>query len=236
MTKTTSENLKPIPQDEQCIIQFRDINFSVSKKVKRKVETKVILRGVSGVFKPGRITAVMGASGAGKTSLLQILAGGVRFGELEGDIKVNKKSIHGGEMKKISGFVFQDDVILSTMTVREAITMSAKLRLPNSLSDEEREARVDSVIKLLHLEKAQNTSIGDSDVKGISGGERKRCAMAMEFITNPYILFLDEPTSGLDSFTAFSVVRTLRDLARTGRTVVTTIHQPSSDVYVSIRL
>lgn len=91
-------------------------------------------------------------------------------------------------MQNISGFVFQDDVMMATMTVREAIMMSATLRLPATLTTAEKEKKVDDVIKLMNLEKAQHTIIGSSEVKGISGGERKRCAMSMEFITNPYIL------------------------------------------------
>ncbi|KAJ3077766.1 ATP-binding cassette sub- G member 1, partial [Quaeritorhiza haematococci] len=173
----------------------------------------------------------MGASGAGKSSLLQVLAGGVHSGHIFGDILVNGTPVDGPQMKKISGFVFQDDVILATQTVREAISMSAVLRVPDAVSKKEKEERVDGTIGMLGLEKAASTIIGDATLKGISGGERKRTAMAMEMITNPGVLFLDEPTSGLDTFTAFSVVRILKDLAHTGRTVVATIHQPSSDVF-----
>ncbi|KAI9354871.1 P-loop containing nucleoside triphosphate hydrolase protein [Zopfochytrium polystomum] len=172
----------------------------------------------------------MGASGAGKTSLLQVLAGEAKGGELTGRILVNQEDV-GDRIKKISGFVFQDDVILATMTVREAITMSATLRLPKEVSAEEKEARVDKIIKLLGIEKASATIIGDSQTKGVSGGERKRTAMAMEMITEPSVLFLDEPTSGLDTFTAYSVVNTLKNVAATGRTVIATIHQPSSEVF-----
>jgi ABC-type multidrug transport system ATPase subunit len=92
-------------------------------------------------------------------------------------------------------FVFQDDVMMATMTVREAIMMSALLRLPAILSIAEKEKRVDDVIKLMNLEKAQHTIIGSSEMKGISGGERKRCAMSMEFITNPYILVCSLPAN-----------------------------------------
>lgn len=95
----------------------------------------------------------------------------------------------------MSGFVFQDDVILASMTVRECITMSAVLRLGKDIPMTEKLARVDATIKLLNLEKCADTIVGDSILKGISGGERKRTAMAMEMITNPAILFLDEPTS-----------------------------------------
>lgn len=110
--------------------------------------------------------------------------------------------------------------------------MSATLRLPEGTSLPEKWARVDEIIGLLGLGKARDTKIGTPDKKGISGGERKRTAIAMEMVTDPAVLFLDEPTSGLDTFTAYSVVSQLRDLARAGRTVVATIHQPSSKTFM----
>ncbi|KAJ3132214.1 ATP-binding cassette sub- G member 1, partial [Physocladia obscura] len=184
------------------------------------------------IFKPRKFTAVMGASGAGKTSFLNLLAGEVKIGSMTGEIKVNSVSVVGSEIKAISGFVFQDDVILSTMTVTEAITMSATLRLPKTVSIEERTKRVKNIINELNLQKCKDTIIGDTHIKGISGGERKRCAMAMEMVTNPQVLFLDEPTSGLDTFTAFSVIQTLANIAhKDGRTIVATIHQPSSECF-----
>ncbi|KAJ3075788.1 ATP-binding cassette sub- G member 1 [Podochytrium sp. JEL0797] len=220
----------------ECQIVFKDLCFSVpitSKEGRKTVVTeKTILKNITGIFKPRRFTAVMGASGAGKTSFLNLLAGEAKIGSMSGEIKVNSVSVSGDEIKHVSGFVFQEDVILSTMTVTEAITMSATLRLPKSVGVEERVKRVDEIIEELNLGKCKDTAIGDTHIKGISGGERKRCAMAMEMVTNPRVLFLDEPTSGLDTFTAFNVVQTLRDIAHNdGRTVVATIHQPSSEIY-----
>ncbi|KAI8805477.1 P-loop containing nucleoside triphosphate hydrolase protein [Cladochytrium replicatum] len=173
----------------------------------------------------------MGASGAGKTSLLNVIAGEANAGVVKGSILINGKEFAGSSMKKVSGFVFQDDVILATMTCREAITMSALLRLPKKMTLAEKLNRVDSIISLLGLEKAANTVIGSPAIKGLSGGERKRTAMAMEMICDPYVLFCDEPTSGLDTFTSFSVIRTLKSLAETGRTIIATIHQPSSEIF-----
>ena len=136
------------------------------------------------------------------------------------------------KMREISGFVFQEDVILSTMTVREAITMSANLRLPDSLPPKIRKERIDEIIEMLNLQSCAQTKVGDSIKKGISGGERKRTSIAMELITNPPVLFLDEPTSGLDTKNAYSVVKILHELAHLqGRTVIATIHQPSSEIF-----
>ena len=89
---------------------------------------------------------------------------------------------------------------------------------------------VNEMISLLYLENCKDTIVGDSLSKGISGGERKRLSVGMEMITNPSIIFLDEPTSGLDTYSAYSLISYLKDLANTGRTVSATIHQPSSDI------
>ncbi|KAI8851750.1 ABC-2 type transporter-domain-containing protein [Chytridium lagenaria] len=229
-----------LPEKDRMQIVFRNLTYNIkiskpdpnAKFPKKNVRAdKTILKGVTGLFQPGRLIAVMGASGAGKTSLLQIIAAEAHLGSLTGSITINGEEVGTQGIKKISGFVFQDDIILATMTVKEAITMSALLRLPADMSVEEKNDRVTKIIKLLNLEKAADTIIGDSQTKGISGGERKRTAMAMEMITNPSVLFLDEPTSGLDTFTAYSVVRTLKNLAATGRTIIATIHQPSSEVF-----
>lgn len=145
------------------------------KKGKSKLVEKEILKTLTGVFRPGRLTAIMGASGAGKTSLLTVLAGQAESGKVEGIIQINGEDYsEAGKMQEISGFVFQDDVLLPTMTVQEAINQSAILRLPSSVTKEERNRRVEEIIEILHLKKAAKTKVGDPLKKGISGGERKR--------------------------------------------------------------
>lgn len=134
---------------------------------------KKILVDLNGIFKAGRFTAILGASGAGKTTLLTVMAGEASSGKLEGKILVNGEEFTNKSMKEISGFVFQDDVLLETMTVKEVISMSALLRLPKVISKDERKRRVEDVIKILHLQKARNTQVGTPNKKGISGGERK---------------------------------------------------------------
>lgn len=232
LTDEASGITKPI--SDQLTITCKDLNYSVTvsgKNGKADME-KPILKNLSATFMPGHITAIMGASGAGKTSLLNVLAGETAKGQVSGEILLNGKAVTPLTVKKVSEFVFQDDLIFDTMTVREAIWMSAKLRLPERVKGDERRQRVADLIKLLHLEKCQDTVIGSPDKKGISGGERKRCSIAMDMITNPPVLFLDEPTSGLDTFTAYNVMSTLRELAHVhGRTVICTIHQPSSEIF-----
>lgn len=128
-----------------------------------------------------------------------------------------------------SAYVQQDDILFQTMTVRECLEFAAKLKLPGNLDD--KMARVNSIIAELRLNKCQNTKIGGPLIKGVSGGERKRTSIGVELITDPNLIFLDEPTTGLDSFTATSVMETLKDLARAGRTIIQTIHQPNSDIF-----
>lgn len=121
----------------------------------------------------------------------------------------------------------QEDYMLPTFTPYEAFKFVTDLRL-SDLSDEERERRVNEIIKNLGLEKCRNTWIGDTRIRGISGGEKKRTSIGLELLINPSIIFLDEPTTGLDSTTSLNLIRFLNKLAKQGRTVISTIHQPSS--------
>jgi ATP-binding cassette subfamily G (WHITE) protein 2 len=108
------------------------------------------------------------------------------------------------------------------MTVRECLEFAAKLKLKGTF--DEKMKRVEDLVSELRLNKCQNTKIGGPLVKGVSGGERKRTSIGVELITDPNLIFLDEPTTGLDSFTATSVIETLRDLTYSGRTIISTIH------------
>ncbi|MQL99749.1 hypothetical protein Taro_032477 [Colocasia esculenta] len=129
------------------------------------------------------------------------------------------------------GFVLQEDVVFPHLTVKETLTYAALLRLPQTLTKQQKEERAMNVISELGLERCQDTVIGGEYVRGVSGGERKRVCIGNEILLNPSLLFLDEPTSGLDSTTALRIVQMLRDIAYAGRTVVTTIHQPSSRLF-----
>lgn len=221
-----------IPTDERLAVQVCNLTLAILPKkkllsslVNKKTEGggRAVVKKLSCHFHAGRLTAVMGPSGAGKTTLLRHVAGDrLKRISSQGSILLNGKPVSDVEMKEISGFVFQDDVILPTMTVKEAITMAAKLKGG---------AGVDNVIQLLGLTRVANTVIGEPAKKGISGGERKRVCIGMQLVTDPPVLFLDEPTSGLDTFTACSVISYLKRLARQGRTIITTIHQPSSKLY-----
>ena len=134
-------------------------------------------------------------------------------------------------IKQNSAFVQQQDLFFKELTVREHLQFQAQLRLGDAATPIEREERVSAILSELGLQDVRDTRIGEVGEGGISGGERRRLSFATEVLSNPSLVFLDEPTSGLDSFLAESVVMTLKQMALNGRTVVCTIHQPSSEVY-----
>ncbi|XP_046463103.1 protein white-like isoform X2 [Daphnia pulex] len=195
---------------------------------------KKILKSVTGCLKPGEFLAIMGASGAGKTTLLNCLTfRNARKLKINGERYLNGAEVNTDILARISGFVQQDDLFIPTLTVKEHLQFQALLRMDKHLSYEERMNRVDNVILELGLSQCINTVIGlpERDLKSISGGERKRLAFASEVLTNPSLIFCDEPTSGLDSFMAHNVVQILKNFALSGKSVICTIHQPSSEVF-----
>ncbi|RKO82728.1 P-loop containing nucleoside triphosphate hydrolase protein, partial [Blyttiomyces helicus] len=170
--------------------------------------------------------------GAGKSSLLDILASKTKRGSTSGTLSVDSRPVSRRDFRRISGYVDQEDVLMETLTVRETLLFSAMLRLPESMTRAEKEARVDEVLTILGLEKVARERVGGRGRRGISGGEKRRVSIGVELVTRPAVLFLDEPTSGLDSYSAKSVVETLCRLARaTSQTIVFTIHQPRSDIF-----
>ena len=193
--------------------------------------TKRIIKNSSGHFKPGTLSALMGPSGAGKTSLMNVLAGRAPYGEIkEGKVVLNGLEAEPHMYQKDLAYVMQHDAMFATQTPREALHFTATLRLPE-YTVEEREDIVNAAITALRLDKCADTVIGSLLIPGLSGGEKKRAAVAVELISSPSLIFLDEPTSGLDSQSAYELVMILRSLAESGCTIVCTIHQPSSEVF-----
>ncbi|VDK63549.1 unnamed protein product, partial [Onchocerca ochengi] len=172
-------------------------------------------------------------SGTGKTVLLNALTMNVSSDvEVKGKILVNGEQLSSTDMHCISRYVHQNDLFIGTLTVREQLIYSAELQMGHSVSKVDRLKRVEEVLKELGLKRCETTLIGVTNrLKGISCGESKRLAFACEILTDPLILFCDEPTSGLDSFMAVQVVNCLKDVAKKGKTIITTIHQPSSQVF-----
>ncbi|PVZ97462.1 hypothetical protein BB558_006567 [Smittium angustum] len=215
-----------------------DIKTKTSKRKKllgcfknyENTRSKTILDSITGSFKPGKLTAIIGPSGSGKTSLLNLLSGRIGSGNITGNIWLNGRNADNGSLKLVSRYISQEDVMLPTMTVKEIIEMAIRFRI-DKITEKELEERLNDAVETLELQKCLNTQIGDSISKGISGGEKKRTSIAMDMATNSSILFLDEPTSGLDIYTSLLVTKLLRSISRTGQTVVSVIHQPSSDIF-----
>ncbi|KAH9954037.1 hypothetical protein BC827DRAFT_1245250 [Russula dissimulans] len=190
-----------------------------------------ILEGITGSVRPGQVLAIMGASGAGKSTFLDILARKRKRGVVEGVTLVNGREVSDSDFRKVIGFVDQEDTLMSTLTVYETILYSALLRLPRDMSIEAKQYRTLETMNELGILGIKDSRIGDSGHRSISGGEKRRVSIACELVTSPSILFLDEPTSGLDAYNAYNVVESLVSLARNyNRTVIFTIHQPRSNI------
>ncbi|KAK3736955.1 hypothetical protein RRG08_009434 [Elysia crispata] len=190
---------------------------------------KDILKNVTCVFQKG-VNIILGPTGSGKTTFLDLMAGRKKSSLCSGQVLLDGKP-RPRDFKTRVGYVTQEDVMMSTLTVRENITFSASLRLPSSYNSAARRRKVNEVISELDLEKCADTKIGGDEARGVSGGERKRCNIGMEMIISPPLLFLDEPTTGLDSSTANSVMKLLKSMARAGRMIILSIHQPRFSIY-----
>ncbi|KZT23139.1 hypothetical protein NEOLEDRAFT_1096591 [Neolentinus lepideus HHB14362 ss-1] len=221
-----------LPQDEQAKLMADHVPASLHfSNITYTVGNRTILDGISGCAKPGQVMAIMGASGAGKSTFLDILARKRKKGVVGGTTLVNGREVEDVEVKKVVGFVDQEDCLMPTLTVYETVLYSALLRLPREMSLEAKKFRTLETMNELGILGIRDMRIGDSGHRSISGGEKRRVSIACELVTSPSILFLDEPTSGLDAYNAFNVIDSLVSLARDyNRTVVFTIHQPRSNI------
>ncbi|XP_057481801.1 ABC transporter G family member 21-like [Actinidia eriantha] len=218
-------------------LKFEDVGYTIKLQPTKGTyfsslepkPTRTVLNGVSGIVRPGELLAMLGPSGSGKTTLLTALAGRLP-GKVSGTITYNGQPF-SSPMKRQIGFVSQDDVLYPHLTILETLAYTALLRLPDKLTKDEKIEHAELVIMELGLTRCRNNIVGGPLFRGVSGGERKRVSIGQEMLVNPSLLLLDEPTSGLDSTTAQRIVATLRGLARGGRTIITTIHQPSSRLY-----
>ncbi|KAF3903928.1 hypothetical protein ABW21_db0203907 [Orbilia brochopaga] len=218
------ESSKLITEHKPASLHFEDISYAVNGKQ--------ILTGVHGAVNPGQVMAIMGASGAGKTTFLDILARKNKRGTVGGKILVNGLAVSDDEYREVIGFVDQEDTCMPTLTVYETILNSALLRLPRDMDFQSKKTRVMEVMSQLGVLGIQDSLIGSEEgERGISGGERRRVSIACELVTSPAILFLDEPTSGLDAYNAYNVIECLVSLAQNyNRTIIFTIHQPRSNI------
>ncbi|KAK9244771.1 ABC-2 type transporter-domain-containing protein [Lipomyces tetrasporus] len=213
-------------QKQTDIFFWKDVCYDI----KIKGEPRRLLNVVDGFVKPGTLTALMGSSGAGKTTLLDVLASRVTMGVVTGEMLVNGHQRDSSFQRK-TGYVQQQDLHLSTSTVREALTFSAVLRQPAEIPRAERIAYVDEVIRILEMESYADAVVGVPG-EGLNVEQRKRLTIGVELAAKPeLLLFLDEPTSGLDSQTAWSICSLMRKLANNGQAILCTIHQPSAVLF-----
>ncbi|CAI2361051.1 unnamed protein product [Moneuplotes crassus] len=210
-----------------------DINEKLANLCTIRYYNKQIIKNATGYCEQGDALFIMGSSGAGKTTLLNILSDQIskaKSSKFEGEVLINDEiHVTSENFGTYACYVTQDDYLFESFTCQQCIEFAAKLKL--NLSKEEIDEKVEEIIESLSLQKCRNTIVGNEYNKGMSGGEKKRTSIAVEMITDPQILFLDEPTSGLDSFTAHKIVSLLVSFAEQGKTVVSTIHQPSSETF-----
>ncbi|KAH9331701.1 hypothetical protein KI387_003809, partial [Taxus chinensis] len=219
---------------------FDNVNYYVDmlSEMKQQGVTEdrlQLLRGLSGTFRPGVLTCLMGVSGAGKTTLMDVLAGRKTGGYIEGYITISGYPKKQETFARISGYCEQNDIHSPYVTVYESLVYSARLRLPKEVDRKTRDMFVDEVMELVELSNLKCALVGLPGVNGLSTEQRKRLTIAVELVANSSNIFMDEPTSGLDARAAAIVMRTVRNTVDTGRTIVfvCTIHQPSIDIFES---
>ncbi|KAK0462088.1 P-loop containing nucleoside triphosphate hydrolase protein [Desarmillaria tabescens] len=200
-------------------------------------KSRTVLQGINTCFEAGKVNVILGPSGSGKSSLLNLMAQRLQSTlrttyVAEGDLALNGVVANGDVVRVLCSYVMQDDAaLLPYLTVRETLRFAAGLRLPSWMSKEEKRQKADEVMHKMGLKDCADTLVGTELSKGISGGEKRRVSIAIQVLTEPQVLMLDEPTSGLDVFTAASIMDVLRQLAEEGRTIITTLHQSSSELF-----
>ncbi|KAL4715548.1 hypothetical protein ACJJTC_009174 [Scirpophaga incertulas] len=222
-----------MPAPNAVDIEFTNITLKLSEGLRSKKKT--ILKSVSGLFRSGELTAIMGPSGAGKSSLMNALTGfsttgvtgTIRAGDSICKLDKRERSIHSlKSYRKKSCYILQDDRLNPLFTVRELMQFAADMKLGSNLSERLKTSVISEILDTLGLSGTEDTRCGN-----LSGGQKKRLSIAVELIDNPPVIFLDEPTTGLDSLTSAQCIEMLKNLARDGRTIVCTIHQPTASIY-----
>mmetsp|Transcript_4643 Transcript_4643/g.13342 ORF Transcript_4643/g.13342 Transcript_4643/m.13342 type:complete len:1521 (-) Transcript_4643:659-5221(-) len=190
-----------------------------------------LLRDLTFSCEPGVLTALMGGSGAGKTTLMDVVAGRKTQGDITGDILVNGHPKVQATWSRAIGYVEQTDIHSAATTVQEALFFSARMRLPAGNSDQQIRAHVEEVMRIVELDVLRDSLVGAPGQDGLSVEARKRLSIAVEQVANPSVVFLDEPTSGLDARAAVIVMHAIRNIANAGRCILVTIHQPSIEIF-----
>ncbi|AEE79095.1 ABC transporter-like protein [Arabidopsis thaliana] len=240
--KTTDSPVKTEEEDKMVLpfkpltVTFQDLNYFVDMPVEMRDQgydqkKLQLLSDITGAFRPGILTALMGVSGAGKTTLLDVLAGRKTSGYIEGDIRISGFPKVQETFARVSGYCEQTDIHSPNITVEESVIYSAWLRLAPEIDATTKTKFVKQVLETIELDEIKDSLVGVTGVSGLSTEQRKRLTIAVELVANPSIIFMDEPTTGLDARAAAIVMRAVKNVADTGRTIVCTIHQPSIDIF-----
>ncbi|RLN50583.1 hypothetical protein BBJ29_009437 [Phytophthora kernoviae] len=206
-------------------VAFKNLRYAVPKPSNPK-ESIELLKGISGFALPGKMTALMGASGAGKTTLMDVIANRKTGGTISGQILLNGYEANELAIRRCTGYCEQMDIHSEASTIREALTFSAFLRQDSSVPASTKYDSVEECLTLLDMH-----DIADQIIRGSSTEQMKRLTIGVELAAQPSVLFLDEPTSGLDARSAKVIMDGVRKVADSGRTIVCTIHQPSMEVF-----
>ncbi|XP_031484243.1 pleiotropic drug resistance protein 3-like isoform X2 [Nymphaea colorata] len=223
---------------EPLSIVFQDVQYFVDTPQEMRnqgvTEKKLqLLKDITGAFRPGVLTALMGVSGAGKTTLMDVLSGRKTGGIIEGNIWIGGYPKVQETFARVSGYCEQTDIHSPQITVEESVIYSAWLRLAPEIDQNTKREFINEVLETIELDGIKDALVGIPGLTGLSTEQRKRLTITVELVANPSIIFLDEPTSGLDARAAAIVMRAVKNVVHTGRTVVCTIHQPSIDIFES---